>query len=160
MGSEETDKRARSGWSKFFNTFHFVQYHHVLQVFLAASLTLTSILIAGCTSTSLSNVYLLSLSYADQSGTPHNDSSQINQNVSTTFSTLVSQGGINVSTSFKVHVGFLGFCLADSSGTWVCERSAKSLANFIRGSRSDIDPLNVVWIAKEFQEQSLFSGLW
>ncbi|PQE11011.1 Membrane fusion mating FIG1 protein [Rutstroemia sp. NJR-2017a BVV2] len=118
------------------------------------------VLIAGCTSTTLSNVYLLSLSYADQPGTAPNDSSQINPNVSTTFANLVSQNGFNASMSFKIRVGFLGFCLADSAGTWVCERSAKALANFIRASRADRDPLNVVWIAKEFQEQSLFSGLW
>ncbi|TGO07788.1 hypothetical protein BTUL_0247g00170 [Botrytis tulipae] len=61
----------------------------------------------------------------------HNDSSKINQNISTMFFDLVSRGGVNAST-----VGFLGFCLKDPSDIWLCAKSATSLANFVTESRS------------------------
>ncbi|KAF7939001.1 uncharacterized protein EAE98_001337 [Botrytis deweyae] len=139
----------------------FIGFHHVLMFFIACSIILISLLMAGCTSAPLSNVYLLSLSYIDQLSPSHNDSSKINQNVSTMFFDLVSRGGLNASTAVEVRVGFLGFCLRDPSGIWVCAKSATSLAKFVRESGSfDVDPLNVIWIAKEFQKQSLFSGLW
>jgi len=49
--------------------------------------------------------------------------------------------------------------MKESSGLWVCAPSAETLANAVKDSRTDGDPLNLIWIAKNFKSQLIFDGL-
>jgi hypothetical protein len=108
----------------------------------------------------MNNVYLLSLSYTnDTSPTSHYDSSQVNPNISSTFATLASSSSSS-SSSLEIRVGYLGFCMPDSTGNWVCSRHASNLAKIINDSKPIMDdPLNLIWIANNFQSRIVFDGL-
>lgn len=102
----------------------------------------------------MNNVYLLSLSYAS---TPsHQDAVQVNPSISTTFANLTTPA-----PALQVRVGYMGFCMPDSTGDWICSRHAKSLAKTINNTHtsSSGDPLNLLWIANNFQSQIVFDGL-
>ncbi|PMD51401.1 uncharacterized protein K444DRAFT_601714 [Hyaloscypha bicolor E] len=140
-----------TGWARF-NLF--LGYHHVMMMVLTVSIVLSSILLAGCSSSNMNNVYLLSLSYAS---TPsHQDAVQVNPSISTTFANLTTPA-----PALEVRVGYMGFCMPDSTGDWICSRHAKSLAKTINNTHtsSSGDPLNLLWIANNFQSQIVFDGL-
>ena len=117
-----------------------------------------ALLLAGCSSSSLSNVYLLSLSYTKDSSSATNiNPTQTNPNISTLFSSIV---GTNNTVSLQVRTGYMGFCMMGSSGVWLCDRHASTLANFINQTKStESDPLNLIWISNNFQHQVIFDGL-
>jgi hypothetical protein len=108
----------------------------------------------------MNNVYLLSLSYAnDTSPTPHYYSDQVNPNISSTFASLVSTNTTPISP-LEIRVGYMGFCMPDFTGNWICSRHASSLAKTINDTKPMIgDPFNLIWIANNFQSQIVFSGL-
>lgn len=121
---------------------------------------------AGCTTTGLSNVYLISLSYV-RSGTepPETDSGQSNPNITSTFQDLATSAN---QTSLEVRASYLGLCIKELAGDWICSSSISSLAKFfmssapqtLAGSSSNGgDPLNLVWIAGKFRSEIIFSGL-
>ncbi|TVY27973.1 hypothetical protein LHYA1_G003510 [Lachnellula hyalina] len=102
-----------------------------------------TILLAGCTSSnSLTNVYLLSVSYLNTT-TLTADPAQVNSNISNTFSGLTG------------------------AGIWLCSSSATTLANLLKSQTvgaslfegSVGDPLNLIWIAGKFKEEIVFDGL-
>jgi hypothetical protein len=106
----------------------------------------------------MNNVYLLSLSYQPPT-TPKLDASQVNPSISTTFTNLVSTNSTPI-PSLEVRVGYMGFCMPDSTGDWICSRHADSLAKTINSTHPMTgDPLNLIWIAKNFQSQIVFDGL-
>ncbi|KAK2760348.1 hypothetical protein FQN54_002417 [Arachnomyces sp. PD_36] len=87
---------------------------------------------------------------------------QLNPNISTAFTDLVNKTG--TSSSLEVRVGYLGMCMRESGEEWLCSRSAEDLANIIRENNTEEeaaghDPLNLIWMAKDFTSQSVFSGL-
>jgi hypothetical protein len=125
-----------------------------------------AILLAGCTSSGLSNVYLLSLSYQNASTPPtHIDTSQVNPDISRSFASLAGAGN---NTYLEVRAGYMGMCISQASGIWTCSSSADVLANIVKGAASSggstaegksVDPLNLIWIAKTFQQEIVFDGL-
>ena len=117
-------------------------------------------MLAGCTSSNMNNVYLISLSYTDDTApASHYDPEQVNPNISSTFASLVSTNP-TPGPSWEIRVGYMGFCMPDSTGDWICSRHATSLAKTINETEPRIgDPLNLIWIAKNFQSQIVFVGL-
>ena len=62
--------------------------------------------------------------------------------------------------SLEVRVGYMGLCIKETSGLWVCSKSANALANTIRETKSTAgDPLNLIWLANNYKSQVFFSGL-
>ncbi|KAH8595313.1 Ca2+ regulator and membrane fusion protein Fig1-domain-containing protein [Bisporella sp. PMI_857] len=120
----------------------FIGYHHVLMICLVIGITTFSIVLAGCTSTSLSNVYLLSLSYIDNAQRPDPD-------------------------PIQVRVGYMGLCISQNAGNWVCSNSGAALARLFkiaqeRGNEESFiggDPLNLIWMAGKFKDEIVFNGL-
>lgn len=113
-----------------------------------------AILLAGCSTSGLSNVYLLSLSYVNNISSPAQiDQTQVNPNISAVFANLV---GANTSASLEVRAGYFGLCMKQSAG-WVCDPSAETLANIIKDANGD--PLNLIWLAKNFKSQIVTTGL-
>jgi hypothetical protein len=110
------------------------------------------VLLAGCTSSSgFQNVYLLSLSYQNNSAESTNDL-QANPNISTQFTSIVGNA------SLEVRTGYMGMCLLMIGDSWVCSNSARTLANIVKVNKAD-DPLNLIWISSKFQESIIFDGL-
>jgi len=110
-----------------------------------------AILLAGCTTNGLSNFYLLSLSYTD-SPPPVTDDTITNPNTSSSIATLLSKGA-----TFQIRVGYFGYCLVNN-GTTFCSTDLPSLASLVRqGSLSD--PGNLLYVAKRFHDDTIFSGL-
>lgn len=108
----------------------------------------------------MNNVYLASFSYAnDSSPTSRYDSDQVNPSIFSTFADLVSANVTHIST-LEIRVGYLGFCMPDFAGNWICSRDPSSFVEIINSTKSTAgDPLNIIWIAKNFQSQIVFSGL-
>ncbi|KAL2063544.1 hypothetical protein VTL71DRAFT_5349 [Oculimacula yallundae] len=134
----------------------FLGYHHVLMVFLSIAIITTSIVVAGCTTPSLANVYLLSLRYLNSSTstTSSTHPEQLNPNISATFHNISDH------PSLEVRAGYLGLCVRQNSEKWHCSRSAPSLVEIVELSRgSKDDPLNLLWIASNFRSQVVFVGL-
>ncbi|KAG9248493.1 Ca2+ regulator and membrane fusion protein Fig1-domain-containing protein [Calycina marina] len=129
----------------------YVGYHHVIMIILAISIVFMSILLAGCTSNGLTNVYLLSLSYQDIF-TPKTSSLQVNPAFSKAFTAVV-----NTTTSLELRTAFIGLCLRENHGIWQCSSSAHNLADTLNGSAGD--PLNMIWLANTFKAQMMFSAL-
>jgi len=130
----------------------FLGYHHVLMMFLAIAILILSILLAGCTSHTLTNVYLLSISYLNAS-TSSADPAQVNSNISNTFSNLTGAGTAN-NNFLEVRAGYMGICISHDAGKWLCSSGATTLANSLRTHttstsfpNSSGDPLNLIWIA-------------
>ncbi|OBT70249.1 hypothetical protein VE03_00020 [Pseudogymnoascus sp. 23342-1-I1] len=133
----------------------FIGYHHILMLLIFISAIFLSILTAGCTTTSLKNVYLLSLSY--QSAPPASPpASQITPSLSTTFASLAGN-----TTTLEVRAGYIGMCISAAPGNWTCSRDADALARALNStqSTSSPDPLNILWIAKTFRDTIVFDGL-
>ncbi|KAH7303199.1 Ca2+ regulator and membrane fusion protein Fig1-domain-containing protein [Stachybotrys elegans] len=132
----------------------FLGYHHLLMILLTIAVILISILIAGCTSESLSDIYLMSLSYANHVQSP--DSPESLRNASFAISDLAANH-----TPLEVRVGYLGMCLL-VSGQRICSRSHTVLETFIlrMASEDEIgDPLNVIYAANEFRRDVVFVAL-
>ena len=120
-----------------------------------------AIVLAGCTSTSLADVYLLSLSYANSSNPSKVDPAQVNANASSVFSNLTAADS---GTFLEVRVGYMGLCISQTVGMWLYSGSATSLANLLKTQRSggevgQGDPLNLIWIASKFKDDIVFNGL-
>ncbi|KAJ6095280.1 hypothetical protein N7486_006026 [Penicillium sp. IBT 16267x] len=128
---------------------------------------LKAILLAGCTtSDNLSNVYLLSLQYTN------------NTEVTTKpaqVSTVVQSAVYNISqtlsgSTFEVHAGYMGLCISQGDEGRVCSSSAKTLANIVKAEKTKSvtgslmteftpDPLNLILIAEKFKTKIVFDGL-
>ncbi|KAK2746814.1 hypothetical protein FQN57_002856 [Myotisia sp. PD_48] len=141
-----------------------IGYHHVLMLFVTIGVIFLSVLVAGCTGADVSSIYLLSLSYTnnDTSTRSFHDQTQINPDASTTITGLASRNSTAPPLNLEIRTGYLGMCLKQSSGLWVCARNVESLSTLLKdrqGSPSDLDPLNLIWTAKIFKDQLVFSGL-
>ncbi|EEH37966.2 hypothetical protein PAAG_00887 [Paracoccidioides lutzii Pb01] len=121
-----------------------------------------SILVAGCSNSALANVYLISLSYTGNitsSPLQNANPARLNPSMPAILANLSS--GINRNaTSLEIRTGYLGHCMKQNSGLWICARNAEALANAIRDQKaSDADPLNLLYMSKAFKDQMVFSGL-
>ncbi|TVY82200.1 hypothetical protein LSUE1_G007803, partial [Lachnellula suecica] len=146
----------------------FLGYHHVLMILLSVAIIVLSILLAGCTSSnSLTNVYLLSVSYLNATTPlPKVDAAQVNSNISNIFADITGAGTRNV-TSLEVRAGYMGMCISQTTGIWLCSSSATTLANLLKSQTASAasvqgggeDPLNLIWIAGKFRDEIVFDGL-
>jgi len=126
------------------------------KIFTKLGLIDLAILLAGCTSTGLTNVYLLSLSYTAKHPVSLKSSSlQVNPGISQVFT-----GIVNATSSLEIRAGFMGMCIRDSIESWSCSTDANTLAKSIILSKGAVgDPLNLVWIANTFKRQMVFNGM-
>ncbi|KAK3389955.1 Ca2+ regulator and membrane fusion protein Fig1-domain-containing protein [Podospora didyma] len=136
------------------------------------SIILLSILVAGCTSESLSGVYLLSLSYTNSvppATVPMDqDPTIINPGLQTVFAAIATNNGSSspAPLALEVRVGYMGMCLSRSSGGWFCSTTAASLASYVRDTGSSIvnrggsgDPLNLIHVGDAFKGGVVFMAL-
>ncbi|KAI0895390.1 Ca2+ regulator and membrane fusion protein Fig1-domain-containing protein [Annulohypoxylon nitens] len=115
----------------------------------AVVVLLSGLLITGCTTTSLSNIYIISLSYQLSSfSTP--DTSD-NATVSAAFD-ITS----NASSIQEVRVGYFGLCVRTDSGPWICDTSTLNLVRTLDDA-SQTDPLNLIWAGNQFQTEAVTS---
>jgi hypothetical protein len=116
----------------------------------------TAIVVAGCTSHGLADVYLLSMSYVNSTtlAAIATYPEQVNTNISAVF------GNIAKISSLEVRAGYLGLCMRQNPGKWECSSSAAFLAGIVElSSASTGDPLNLIWIASNFRNHVVFVGL-
>jgi hypothetical protein len=134
-----------------------IGYHHVLMLIALSTIILWSILLAGCTSYSLKDITLFSLSYRQETDiAPSGNPLQLNPHVGDTFAGLVRNGS---STRIQqVNVGFMAICLKLHAGTWICGTSAQDMVNGLAGGAAT-DPLNLIYIAETARSKVLFFGL-
>jgi len=148
-----------TGLYRMLNFLPFLEYHHALMGLSAIAIIFFSILLAGCTSSSMSNVYLMSLSYSNSTVPMTSmDPVQVTPNVSNTFANLTSSNA-----TLQVRVGYMAMCLQVPSREWTCSKNAETLANVVRGfnlaSGGNNDPLNLIWIANNFKEHIVIDEL-
>lgn len=95
----------------------------------------------------MTGIYILSLAYGNS--TTFTVAGLANTNLS---SILNSTKG---SASLEVRVGYFGMCANENGAFWLCSSESKAmLAEF----GTDSDPLNIIWLAQQFQSSVLFSG--
>ncbi|KAI0388483.1 Ca2+ regulator and membrane fusion protein Fig1-domain-containing protein [Xylariaceae sp. FL0594] len=128
----------------------FLGYHHVLMIFIAVTIILLSLLLAGCSSSSplIPDIFLLSMYYKHYTATP--DTAQVDYNVNQAISNIVG------SAHLQVRVGYFGICVNADGGSWSCNNNATALANDLS---VDQDPLNLVWLAGQFKDMVVFPYL-
>ncbi|KNG84971.1 hypothetical protein ANOM_006786 [Aspergillus nomiae NRRL 13137] len=141
--------------------FPLLAYHHVLMGVCSVIIILLSVLLAGCTtSNGMRNIYLVSLKYRNGSISTPSDPAFINPGI--------AEKVYNVSqprntTILEVRAGYMGLCLTQSDGAQFCSNNAAALASMVKdqgyGSNVTADPLNLIWIAKNFKETIVFDGL-
>ncbi|OJD14422.1 hypothetical protein AJ78_05223 [Emergomyces pasteurianus Ep9510] len=119
-------------------------------VFIALSVILLSLLLAGCSSSSpqIPTIFLISLFY--EKYTPVFDSAIVAPSVNTAMTNIV--GGAQV----EVRVGYFGICIQPTGGAFICNSNATALADILQ---SEDDPLNLVWVAATFKDAVVFPYL-
>ncbi|KAF1962843.1 hypothetical protein CC80DRAFT_530744 [Byssothecium circinans] len=126
----------------------FVAFEHAIILVQTASIIVTSILLAGCSSYSpMTNVYVLEISYTNS--TP-SDLSPVVKKLSETLNEYKG------ASQLEVRVGYFGTCVRRAGVFWFCSADAKGLAQQIG---SENDPLNLIGMASKFKDDVLFSGL-
>jgi hypothetical protein len=99
----------------------------------------------------MKDFYILSLSYT---GTAEISTDTTITNANASSSVLSMAGG---GTAMQIRVGYFGYCLITNSTT-SCSSDAASLTTSIRETGSG-DPLNLLYVAKQFHDNTIFSGL-
>ncbi|KAK4033970.1 Ca2+ regulator and membrane fusion protein Fig1-domain-containing protein [Parachaetomium inaequale] len=99
----------------------------------------------------MKEIYLLSFSYTGSESTVADDTIT-NPNVSTTVTGLAGNA-----TALQIRVGYFGYCLI-SGGITSCSTDAASLAALVQGIGWR-DSLNLLYVAKAFHNDTIFSGL-
>ncbi|EGD86366.1 hypothetical protein H112_07299 [Trichophyton rubrum D6] len=127
-----------------------VGYHHVLMLFVAVSILLLSLLLAGCSSSSpqIPSIFLISMFYDKYP--PVMSTAQADPGLSSTISNIV--GGAHL----EVRVGYFGICIQRNGGGFLCNQNATILAESL-GVESD--PLNLIWVASTFKDAVVFPYL-
>ena len=105
---------------------------------LLMSVNQAAILLAGCTTESMKDFHILSLSYTNAPS-----------------STIVLAGS---GTALQIRVGYFGYCLFIGNKTTYCSTDASSLATLAQDTGS-MDPLDLLEVAKQFHDGTIFSGL-
>ncbi|KAK3309263.1 Ca2+ regulator and membrane fusion protein Fig1-domain-containing protein [Chaetomium strumarium] len=136
---------------KSYIPFRYIGFHHGLELLLVISIILLSILLVGCTTESMKDIYLLSLSYTGTEPTT-TDTTIITANVSSCMTLAAAS-----KTLLTVRVGYFGYCIVDN-GVTSCSSDAGSLATLLRQTNSS-DPLNMLYMVKSFHDQTIFSAL-
>ncbi|EIT73576.1 hypothetical protein AO1008_04837 [Aspergillus oryzae 100-8] len=140
----------------------FIAYHHILMGVCTVAIILLSVLLAGCTSSNgMNNIYLVSLKYRNASTSTPSDPSFINPSIAEKVYNLSQPRNTTIQ---EVRAGYMGLCLTRSDGAQFCSSNAAALASMVKdqglqGSNDTADPLNLIWIAKNFKETIVFDGL-
>ncbi|KAK9464352.1 Ca2+ regulator and membrane fusion protein Fig1-domain-containing protein [Lipomyces arxii] len=135
-----------------FLSISFIRPRHIFQLFLLSVIIITSLLLAGC-STSFSflpQIYLLNIGYNDGTVYQPVDPTIINQQAG------VQLANIALQTAFEVRVGYFALCINAVPGSWLCSQNATSLAEQL--SPAD-DPFNVLHVAAVFHDTIMFPYL-
>ncbi|KAL4894527.1 Ca2+ regulator and membrane fusion protein Fig1-domain-containing protein [Aspergillus ambiguus] len=128
-------------------------------VICSVAIIFLSILLAGCTSSNgLSNVYLVSLRYRNTSASAEVDPEIVNPSIAEKIYGVMRPLNDKI---IEVRAGYMGLCLTRSDHSRLCSSSAAALASMARadGNNGTADPLNLIWIAKNFKETIVFDGL-
>ncbi|CAG8118477.1 unnamed protein product [Penicillium salamii] len=144
-----------------------INYHHCLMAPLLGAIIMLSVLLAGCTSSGMSNIYLMSLRYNDYNYTVAKGPGQVDSHIAQAIQNVTQTAN---GTTFEVRAGYMGLCVGQSDEDKICSSSAKALANMISAERRTIqvgnesietvpDPLNLIMIAEEFRRKIVFDGL-
>ncbi|CAG8922441.1 unnamed protein product [Penicillium salamii] len=142
-------------------------WHRLLMAGLLCPMIMLSLLLAGCTSSGLNNIYLMSLRYNDYNYTVAKGPGQVSSNIAQAIQNVTQTGH---GTTFEVRAGYMGICVGQSHEYPICSSSAKALANMIAAERRTIqagnesietvaDPLNLIMVAEEFRRKIVFDGL-
>ncbi|KAJ6021626.1 Ca2+ regulator and membrane fusion protein Fig1-domain-containing protein [Penicillium herquei] len=149
------------GYAEWISKFiPMIGLHHILMMILAVSVVFLSLLIAGCSSSSLKDIYLLSLQYKDTSSLALSDSTIVSTDIAHAVENITLSGD---EPTLQVRAGYMGLCIMLTDGDWVCSTSASSLANIVKLSSNAAsgtrDPLNLIYIANSFKDDIVFNGL-
>ncbi|KAL4900667.1 Ca2+ regulator and membrane fusion protein Fig1-domain-containing protein [Aspergillus multicolor] len=129
-----------------------IGYNHVNMVFSAIAIVLLSLMIAGCSSNFMRNVYILAFSYRADDGDIAIPNTVLNPSLYDVVANVSSTGAL------EVRVGYFGFCIASASldaiNGWVCKRDAAILASRLNAA---IDPLNLLAVAANFKDEVILS---
>lgn len=114
-----------------------------------------ALILAGCTANGLRNIYLLSLSYNDHTGSS-------GSNISTAIQSIVG----NTTHTLEVRIGFLGTCVRLPLD-WVCSPDFKTTTNRVSevfagtntSSAELYDPLGLLYISRKLEDEVIFAGL-
>ncbi|CEJ82050.1 hypothetical protein VHEMI02141 [[Torrubiella] hemipterigena] len=124
------------------------------------SIIFISIIAAGCTTTGLKDIYLISLSYTANNTTnvPDRASGQVSTIIPSIFTSTTIKN-----SSLEVRVAYFGLCLQRLGGQWICS-SAEDLASSEIDAKSSSpegggDPLNLIYLAEKFRKEVVFVGL-
>ncbi|KAL4781144.1 Ca2+ regulator and membrane fusion protein Fig1-domain-containing protein [Aspergillus varians] len=132
-----------------------ITFSHVLMTIRVVSIVLLSLLVAGCSSHRMRNIYLLELSYSHEPLSSSLERGSVSPNPS--FYSLVAN--ISSSGDLTVRVGYFGVCVAtnrggDNSSSWTCRPKATNLAEQVVATQ---DPLNLLAIGDNFRDQVIVS---
>ena len=108
----------------------------------------TAISLAGCSSYStMTNVYILGLSYTDSIPTNLNP---VQQTLSDTLKNFRNN------TELEVRIGYFGLCVRQRGIIWLCSSDYGGLTQQIGAEN---DPLDLIGLAAKFKDDVIFSGL-
>ncbi|KAJ5375575.1 hypothetical protein N7517_007581 [Penicillium concentricum] len=151
--------------TKIYRWMPMIGYHHILMIISAIAVIMLSILLAGCSSNSLSNIYLLSLEYTAKDSPLSTAAGQVSSGIAHAIHNVLQTGN---GTTLEVRAGYMGICVTQSHTGRICSTNAQVLANLFQaqkhvknGTSTEIvpDPLNLIMIANEFKEKIVFDGL-
>ncbi|KAJ5504914.1 hypothetical protein N7463_007788 [Penicillium fimorum] len=151
--------RLKDGWIPM------ISYHHILMIISAIAIIMLCILIAGCSSNNLSNIYLLSLEYTAKDPPLSTAPGQVSSGIAHAIHNVLQTSN---GTTLEVRAGYMGICVTQSHTGRICSTNARVLGNLFQaqkhvknGTSTEIvpDPLNLIMIANEFKEKIVFDGL-
>ena len=105
-------------------------------------------MIAGCSSSSVSSIYLTSLSYEAVEAKPF--PGHANHDLTATFKAIVNE------TTLHVRREFLGLCVSKGGSMWQCDNDINKLAPLYQ---LPDDPLYLLAISGSFKDGIFFPGL-
>lgn len=123
---------------------------HVLPGFREWPLTITALLLAGCSSSSplIPDIFLISIYYSKY--TAHPSTAQVDYNAYNAIAVVAGDAVL------ACRVGYFGICINPDGGSWLCSNNATALANEISLTQ---DPLNLIWLASQFKDMIVFPYL-
>lgn len=150
-GTRVAPQERRERYNRFIPLLGF---HHLLMIINSVSVLIWSIILAGCSTTGLNDVYIVSLSYKQPTVTPEHGL-QLN---SDTGPLIINQVNQSNNTIKRVNVGYFAFCVLPDTETWICDDDLTNVADILRRSSSS-DPLNTLWLANSLRQSVFFPGL-
>jgi hypothetical protein len=95
----------------------------------------------------MTSIYVVSFAYSNS--TKISLDGQANTNLSSLLNATKGDA------SLEVRVGYFGLCANEGGAFWFCSADSNAM---VAQFGSDKDPLNIIWLAKQFQSSVIFSG--